>query len=58
MPTIDTTRIQYLMDLLIRNKKSVLLVGEAGTAKTVTVRQYLASLSSGGVQNHVQKATS
>jgi dynein heavy chain len=44
VPTVDTTRIQYLLDLLIRNKKSVLLVGEAGTAKTATVRQYLASL--------------
>lgn len=25
VPTIDTTRIQYLMDLLVRTKKSVLL---------------------------------
>lgn len=37
------------MDLLIKNKQSVLLVGEAGTAKTATVKQYLASQGSGGI---------
>ncbi len=35
------------MDLLIKNKHSVLLVGEAGTAKTATIKQYLTSLSPG-----------
>ncbi len=37
------------MSWLIKNKQSVLIVGEAGTAKTATIKQYLNSLSSGGI---------
>ena len=43
MPTIDTTRLQYVMDLLVKAQRSVLLVGEAGTSKTATIRQYLST---------------
>ena len=58
MPTIDTTRIQYLMDLLVRTKKCVMLVGEAGTAKTATIRQYLTSGVAGKRNEEITASTS
>jgi len=45
VPTADSVRLTYLMDLLVRNSKPVMLVGSAGTGKTVLVSDYLASLS-------------
>jgi len=41
VPTNDSVRNTYLMDLLLMNKKHVLMVGETGTGKTVNINQYL-----------------
>lgn len=42
--TSETTRIRYFMDLLMANKRPVMLVGSAGTGKTVLVGEKLRSL--------------
>lgn len=44
VPTVDTVRTTYLVDTLAAAGKPVLLVGESGTAKSVTVAQYLGGL--------------
>ena len=36
-PTVDTTRLNFLMDLLVRRQKGVCLVGSAGTGKTTLI---------------------
>ena len=39
VPTHDSVRMKYLMNLLIRNKKHILLPGNTGTGKTVNVSE-------------------
>jgi dynein heavy chain len=41
VPTTDTVRHTALLSLLINQKVRVMLLGESGTAKTVTVQSYL-----------------
>ncbi|XP_041081390.1 dynein heavy chain 1, axonemal [Polyodon spathula] len=41
VPTQDTVRMSYMMDMLLRNKKPVLCVGPTGTGKTLTVSDKL-----------------
>jgi len=41
VPTNDSVRNTYLMNLLLMNKKHILMVGETGTGKTVNINQYL-----------------
>ena len=41
VPTNDSVRNTYLMNLLLMNKKHVLMVGDTGTGKTVNINQYL-----------------
>jgi dynein heavy chain len=41
VPTVDSVRNTYLMDLLLSHGKHVLMVGETGTGKTVNIQQYL-----------------
>jgi dynein heavy chain len=43
--TVDSVRLSYLMDVLVRNCVPVMFVGPAGTGKTVLVNDYLTSLS-------------
>ncbi|KAL0208847.1 hypothetical protein P9112_011434 [Eukaryota sp. TZLM1-RC] len=43
--TAETTRIEYLMNLLISKHFPVLLVGSAGTGKTLLINNYLANLN-------------
>lgn len=43
--TAETTRIKYFLDMLIERKRPVLLVGNAGTGKTVLMQEKLLSLS-------------
>lgn len=42
--TSETTRIRFFMDLLIAKQKPVMLVGSAGSGKTVSVAAKLNSL--------------
>jgi dynein heavy chain len=44
IPTTDSIRNTFWLDLLVQNKKQVLLTGHTGTGKTVTVNSYLSSL--------------
>jgi dynein heavy chain len=45
VPTSETTRIRFFMDMLMEKKKPVMLVGNAGSGKTVLVQSKLNSLS-------------
>lgn len=52
VPTADTTRLRWFMDLLIERKHPVMLVGGAGSGKSVIVSDKLQSLSDNyAVQN-------
>ena len=52
VPTADTTRLRWFMDLLIEQKHPVMLVGGAGSGKSVIVSEKLLSLSDNyAVQN-------
>lgn len=42
--TVDSKRTKYLIDVLTRSYKNVMLVGTAGTGKTATIDKYLSSL--------------
>jgi len=41
VPTAETTRQEWIMDLHVKAKKGVLYVGRAGTGKTVNVNNFL-----------------
>ncbi|CAF1397791.1 unnamed protein product [Rotaria sordida] len=41
VPNIDNVRITYLINILSKQEKPVLLIGEPGTAKTVIITSYL-----------------
>ena len=43
--TAETTRVRFFMDLLIEQRRPVMLVGTAGTGKTVLMNDKLLSLS-------------
>ncbi|KAG9395874.1 Dynein heavy chain and region D6 of dynein motor [Carpediemonas membranifera] len=43
IPTVDNVRSTFLLNALLEQQQPVLFVGESGTAKTVTVLQYLES---------------
>lgn len=45
MHTAETTRIKYFMDMLIDRRRPVMLVGNAGTGKTVLMQDKLTSLT-------------
>jgi dynein axonemal heavy chain len=44
VPTNDSVRYTYFLDLLVKNKKHVLVTGNTGTGKTVNVQQFLSSM--------------
>lgn len=41
VPNVDRTRTLYLVDLIAKQHLPVLLIGEQGTAKTVTIKSYI-----------------
>jgi dynein heavy chain len=41
VPTTDSVRNTYMLDLLLSNDKHVLMVGATGTGKTININQYL-----------------
>jgi len=42
--TVETCRMTFLLDVLARNEKYVMFVGNAGTGKTGIIKNYLSSL--------------
>ncbi|CAH8620633.1 unnamed protein product [Schistosoma intercalatum] len=45
VPTTETTRLRYFLDLLLQRKRPVMLVGNAGTGKTVLVQDTFSSFN-------------
>ena len=45
VPTIDTKKYSYILDLMVKLKNPCMFVGESGTAKSVIISNYLGSLS-------------
>ena len=41
IPTTDSVRNTYILDMLLSNNKHVLMVGDTGTGKTININQYL-----------------
>ena len=46
VPTIDTKKFSYTLDMMVKCKYPCMFVGESGTAKSVIISNYLGSLSS------------
>ncbi|KAL5017096.1 hypothetical protein ScPMuIL_006685 [Solemya velum] len=44
VPTVDTVRSTWLLQLMVRIKRPVVLVGETGTSKTATTQNFLRTL--------------
>ena len=46
VPTVDTVRNTWLLELMVKTRKPVVLVGETGTSKTATTQNFLRQLDS------------
>ena len=44
VPTVESVRLRYLLDLLVEKERPALLVGSAGTGKTKLMMEYLRGL--------------
>ncbi|XP_063774922.1 dynein axonemal heavy chain 8 [Pseudophryne corroboree] len=53
VPIADNVRIQFLIDIIAKQNKAVLLTGEQGTAKTVMIKAYLKGHS---METHISKS--
>ncbi len=45
VPTMDTIRNTWLLELMVKIKRPVVFVGETGTSKTATIQNFLRKLS-------------
>lgn len=45
VPTVETTRLKYFMDILMKKKHPMMLVGSSGSGKSVIVADQLSNLS-------------
>lgn len=43
VPTVNTTRLRYMLEIHLKRKKPILLIGSAGTGKTAVIKDYLSS---------------
>ncbi|KAL3856163.1 hypothetical protein ACJMK2_010948 [Sinanodonta woodiana] len=46
VPTVDTVRATWLLTMMVRIKRPVVLIGETGTSKTATIANFLRTLDS------------
>ncbi|XP_058810344.1 dynein axonemal heavy chain 8 [Phymastichus coffea] len=53
VPNIDNTRTLYLIDLITKQEKAILLIGEQGTGKTVMIKS---SMSQHDPEYHLNKS--
>lgn len=52
VPTVDTVRTMWLLDLQVCIRRSVLLVGETGTSKSATTSNFLRELDKDAYVSH------
>ncbi|XP_048858906.1 dynein axonemal heavy chain 10 [Brienomyrus brachyistius] len=45
VPTVDTTRVNWLLEQMVKIKHPMVLVGESGTSKTATTQNFLKNLN-------------
>ncbi|XP_041853005.1 dynein heavy chain 10, axonemal [Melanotaenia boesemani] len=45
VPTVDTTRANWIVEQMVKIKRPVLLVGESGTSKTATIHNFLKNIN-------------
>lgn len=45
IPTLDSVRIEFLMERLSNFQKNIILIGGSGTAKTVTIEHFMSKLN-------------
>jgi len=53
VPTVETARTEYLVDVLACQGKPVLLIGDRGSAKSVVIRHYLSKKNA--ADDHLSK---
>lgn len=52
VPTLDTVRTTWILNLMVRIKRPVVLIGETGTSKTATIANFLRTLDQ---ESHVSE---
>ena len=53
VPNVDSVRTEFLIATVAGQGRAVLLIGEPGTAKTVTINQFMARFNA---EVHISKA--